>query len=143
MRGTVDGSQMRATEQYEFDWKFYVAILLIAAVLVGGIVIGRRMVLQAQGRHVQQLLTKTNLADIEFSRKQARTYVRGLAERHNLTPSERKKAEEIFTRAFHERMSIWVDDRLQGQSEAHTRKRQSESWDGHMEEFNQLLKERS
>ena len=133
---------MRLTQKYEFDWKFYAVALLIIAVLVTGIAIGRRMILQAQGRDAQELLNKTNLADIEASRKSAGIYVRGLAQQHNLTRSERKKAEDIYTRYFHERMNIWIEDRIQGRSEAHTHRRYSECRQRHEEEFQQLLKER-
>ena len=133
---------MRLSEEYEFDWKFYLGVVLVAGVLLSGFLIARRMILQARGKDVQQLLTKTNLGDIEFSRRQASTYVRGLAVQHNLTPRERKKAEEIYTNYFHERMQIWIDDRLQGQSEAHTRRLQAECRQRYDEEFNQLVKQR-
>jgi hypothetical protein len=59
-----------------------------------------------------------------------------------LTQGKRKKAEEIYTNYFHERMKIWVDDRLQGQSEAHTRRLQAECRQRYEEEFNLLLKQR-
>ena len=133
---------MRLTQKYEFDWKFYAVALLIIALLVTGFVIGKRVIMQAQGRDVQELLNKTNLADIEASRKSAGIYVRGLAQQHNLTRSERNKAVDIYTRYFHERMNIWVEDRIQGRSEAHTRGRQAECRQRHEEEFQQLLKER-
>ena len=133
---------MRLTQKYKFDWKFYAVALLIIAVLVTGIAIGRRMILQAQGRDAQELLSKTNLADIKFSRMQARSYVGRLAEQHNLTRSERNKAVEIYTRYFDEHVNIWIEDRIQGRSEAHTHRRYSECRQRHEEEFQQLLKER-
>lgn len=133
---------MRLTEEYELDWRFYFTILLMAVVLITGFVIARRMILQAQGRDVQKLIIRTNAADIEASRKAARRYVARLVQEQNLTPRERKKAEEIFTRCFHEYMNIWIEDRLQGRSEAHTNRRYSECWQRYQEEFQQLLKER-
>ena len=134
--------QMRLTQEYEFDWKFYAVALLIIALLVTGFVIGKRVIMQAQGRDVQELLNKTNLADIEASRNSARRYVRRLAQEHNLTRSERDKAEDIYTRYFHEHTNIWIEDRIQGRSEAHTHRRYSECRQRHEEEFQQLLKER-
>ena len=133
---------MRLTQKYKFDWKFYTVALLIIALLVTGFVIGKRMIMQAQGRDVQELLNKTNLADIKFSRMQARSYVGRLAEQHNLTRSERNKAVEIYTRYFDEHVNIWIEDRIQGRSEAHTHRRYSECRQRHEEEFQQLLKER-
>lgn len=133
---------MRLTQKYAFDWKFYTVALLIITLLVTGFVIGERMIMRAQGRDVQELLNKTNLADIEASRKSAGIYVRRLAQKHNLTPRERDKAVEIYTRCFHEYTNIWIEDRLKGRSEAHTHRRYSECLQRHEEEFNQLLKER-
>ncbi len=133
---------MRLTEEYQLDWKFYVTVLLIVAVVVTGFAIGRRMIIRATGRDVQKLIIRTNYGEIEASRKQARIYVRGLVDQYNLAPRERNKAEDIYTRFFHERMNIWIEDRIKGRSEAYTRRRQAECGQRYEEEFQQFLKER-
>ena len=133
---------MRLTEEYESDWKFYVTVLLIVAVVVTGFAIGRRMIIRATGRDVQKLIINTNYGELKASQARARRHVSRLVEEHNLTPRERKKAEEIYTRCFHELMNIWVEDRIQARSQAYTQRRYAKCQQPYEEEFQQLLKER-
>ncbi|MCX7766860.1 MAG: hypothetical protein N2246_09185 [Candidatus Sumerlaeia bacterium] len=131
---------MKLRDQFEFDWKFYLVSIVAIVLVAGAFIIAYNMLISHQGRKVHKLLTTTNLADIEYSRKSALNYVRSLVLQHNLTPAEQKTAEDIFTRAFQERMNIWIEDRLNGRSEAYTRQRQAKSWDKHQQEFQQLLR---
>ena len=133
---------MKLLKKYEFDWKFYLVSIFAIILIIVVFTVARRMIIRAQGKEVQKLLVKTNLASVEESKKRAKNYVRGLAIKYKFTPSERKKVEEIFTRAFQERMDIWIQDRLQGKTEAYTRQRQSQSWDKYQQEFQQFRQKR-
>lgn len=133
---------MKFLEKYKFDWKFYLVSIFAIILVVVVFSVARRMLIRAQGKEVQKLLVKTNLATIEESRRRAKNYVRGLVIQHKLTPSEREEVEEIFTRAFQERMDIWIQDRLQGKTEESTMLRQKQSWEKYQQEFQQFLQNR-
>ncbi len=133
---------MKLQDKYEFDWKFYVLSIIAILLVAGAFIVAYKMLIRSQGHEVQRLLSTTNMGDIEYSRRSAINYVRGLVIQHKLTPAEQKTAEDIYTRAFRERMDIWTEDRLKGRSEAYTRQRQAQSWEKYQQQFQQLLQKR-
>jgi len=123
------------------DYLLYGAATAIVCAIGITWYVARGMLRHAEGRDVQALMTRVNLNSEESFRRQARNYVAELARNKALTGSQRKKAEEVFSEAFEERMRIWVDARLAGLSESETRARSNASWERYMLKYRAILAE--
>ncbi len=130
---------MSEEKEYKFDWKFYLLAILFILILVVVFSIVKKRIEIARGKDVQKLLIKSNLSSDEEHRKRAKNYVKELRKQYKLTQKETERAEEIFERAFKERIDIWIEDRLNAKPSVDTEKRQKESWQKHKEEFNDYL----
>ncbi len=138
-RGGISAN-VKITEKYEFDFKFWIISVFAIILVIVIFSVAYRMMMRSQGREVQGLLTRYQLDSPEAARERAQNWVsQNLARQDNLTSSEHKKAEEIFTRAFKEWHDIWKEDRLHGRSEGYTRRRQAESWDRHNKEYRDYI----
>ncbi|MCC5877556.1 MAG: hypothetical protein JJU11_15155 [Candidatus Sumerlaeia bacterium] len=130
---------MAGNPKVSLDTWFYIAAGTLLVIILGTWYIGRGMVQRSEGRDVQAILEKTNVADDESYRRQARNYVAEQARNRNMTPAQRREAEQIFFEAFRNHMTIWMDDRLEGASDAETRQKQRESWRAHRARFEAMM----
>lgn len=123
------------------DAWFYLAAVTLLVIIVGTWYVARGMVHRSEGRDVQKILEKTNIADDENFRRQARNYVSEIGRSRPLTPAQRREGEKIFFEAFRERMNLWMDGRLAAESEAETKQKQRDSWRHHQARFEAMMGE--
>lgn len=130
---------MAGKPRISLDGWFYIAAGTLLVVILGTWYIARGMIQRSEGREVQAILDQVNLADDESYRRQARNYVAEQARTREMTRAQRRDAEQIFFEAFRNHMTIWMDDRIDGASDAETRRKQRESWQNHLARYEALM----
>jgi hypothetical protein len=131
---------VRLSEEYEFDWRFYLISLAAIVLLLSVFYVVKRRVDIAHGRDVQVLVTKANLASMESARQQAKNWVRPLAARYKLSRSQTAKVEEIYTEYYHGQITYWTEDRIKGVAPAETNRKRSELRVQTEQKFREYLK---
>ncbi|MEO8376420.1 MAG: hypothetical protein ABI579_02015 [Candidatus Sumerlaeota bacterium] len=127
------------------DKQKYYILYAAAGVIVAGIVVtwyfAKRSMNHYEGREVQALLTKTNLATDKHYQQAAHNMVSQLIKdrKLTLTSGHRSALEEIMARAFKERMTIWTADRLAGETAETSQRKEDASWQKHWQEVETAL----